>query len=154
EVVGPGGHVIGVEVDPELAERARRNLAYLNQVEVVSGSGSEFDSGPRDAIFINAGATHPPVLWLANLRPGGPVLLPPAFARDDASSGGGFMLKVSREAEGYAARFLSPVAIFSCAGSRDEAANQRLRESMAKGTWGAVQSLRRESHEATETCWL
>src|SRR5205085_9712302 len=30
EVVGAGGHVTGVEIDPDLAERARRNLAHLN----------------------------------------------------------------------------------------------------------------------------
>ena len=64
------------------------------------------------------------------------------------------MLKVKREEQGYAARFISPVAIFSCAGARDEALNQRLREAMVKGTWGAVQSLRREPHEASDSCWL
>ena len=64
------------------------------------------------------------------------------------------MLKVVREDEGYRARFISPVAIFSCAGARDEAANQRLREAMSKGTWTTVQSLRREPHEAAATCWL
>jgi protein-L-isoaspartate(D-aspartate) O-methyltransferase len=154
EVVGSRGHVIGVEVDPELAERAGRNLAYLNHVEVVSCSGSEFDSGPQDAIFINAGATHPQAIRLDNLRPGGCMLVPLTFARDETSSGGGFMLKVRREEQDFAARFISPVAIFPCAGSRDEAANQRLREAMPKGTWGAVQSLRRGPHEATETCWL
>src|SRR5947199_6129922 len=71
EVVGSSGRVTGVEVDAELAERARQNLAYLNHVEVINASGSEFDSGSYDAIFINAGATHPQSIWLDNLRPGG-----------------------------------------------------------------------------------
>lgn len=154
EVVGPQGHVIGVEVDGELAERARRNLEYLSNVEVVNASGADFDSGASDAIFINAGATHPLKIWLDNLRAGGHLLLPLTFARDESSSGGGFMLKVVREDEGYSARFISPVAIFPCAGARDEAANQRLREAMSKGTWMTVQSLRREPHEEAETCWL
>ncbi len=154
EVVGSSGHVIGVEVDAELAERARHNLAYLGHTEVVAGDGSEFNPGPCDAIFINAGATHPQPIWLDSLRSGGRLILPLTFARDESSSGGGFMLKVRREEQGYAARFISPVAIFSCTGARDEASNQRLREAMVKGTWGAVASLRREPHEATETCWL
>jgi protein-L-isoaspartate(D-aspartate) O-methyltransferase len=154
EVVGPQGHVIGVEVDEELAERARQNLEHLGHVEVVNASGSDFDPGACDAIFINAGATHPQSIWLDNLRATGRLLLPLTFARDESTSGGGFMLKVVREEKGYSARFISPVAIFSCAGARDEAANQRLREAMSKGTWMTVQSLRREPHEAAETCWL
>src|SRR5205085_2609412 len=154
EVVGASGHVIGVEVDEDLAERARRNLAYLNWVEVVHASGAEFDAGACDAIFINAGATHPQAVWLDNLKAGGRLIVPLTTSRDETSGGGGFMLKVKREEQGYAARFISPVAIFSCAGARDEALNQRLREAMVKGTWGAVQSLRREPHEASDSCWL
>lgn len=154
EVVGPSGRVIGVEVDKDLAERARRNLSHLNWVEVVHASGAEFDAGACDAIFINAGATHPLGLWLDNLKPAGRLIVPLTVARDATSAGGGFMLKVKREEQGYAARFISPVAIFSCEGARDEALNQRLREAMTKGTWGAVQSLRRQPHEADDSCWL
>ncbi|MDT5059656.1 MAG: protein-L-isoaspartate(D-aspartate) O-methyltransferase [Acidobacteriota bacterium] len=154
EVVGAGGHVWGVEIDPDLAERARRNLAYLNHVEVVEGNGREFGSDPVDAIFINAGATQPQAVWLDSLKDGGRLILPLTVARDETSGGMGFMLKVDREEKGYAARFISPVAIFPCIGSRDAESNQRLREAMSKGTWGTVQSLRREPHEPSETCWL
>jgi protein-L-isoaspartate(D-aspartate) O-methyltransferase len=154
EVVGASGHVTGVEIDAGIAERARHNLSYLNHVEVVQGDGREFDSGLVDAIFINAGATQPQATWLGNLRSGGRLLLPLTVARDETSGGMGFMLKVEREERGYAARFISPVAIFPCIGSRDAESNQRLREVMSKGTWGTVQSLRREPHEASDTCWL
>jgi protein-L-isoaspartate(D-aspartate) O-methyltransferase len=154
EVVCASGHVTGVEIDPDLAERARKNLAYLNHAEVVQGNGSEVSTGTADAIFINAGATHPQAVWLDNLKLGGRLILPLTVARDEVSTGMGFMLKVKREKNGYAARFISPVGIFPCIGSRDAESNQRLRETMAKGTWGTVQSLRRDSHEASETCWL
>ncbi|MDQ3817511.1 MAG: methyltransferase domain-containing protein [Acidobacteriota bacterium] len=154
EVVGANGHVIGVEIDEDLAERARRNLSYLDWVEVVQASGAEFDAGPCDAIFINAGATHPQRQWVDNLKPEGRLMVPLTTARDSTSGGGGFMLRVKREGHGYSARFISPVAIFPCIGARDETLNQRLRESMTRGTWGAVQSLRRDQHEATDTCWL
>lgn len=154
EVVGSNGHVTGVEVDEDLAERARQNLSYLAHVEVVHASGAEFDSGACDAILINAGATHPKAVWLDNLKAGGRLIVPLTVARDETSSGGGFMLKVKREEQGYLARFISPVAIYSCAGARDETLNQRLREAMGRGTWGAVQSLRREPHEANDSCWL
>jgi protein-L-isoaspartate(D-aspartate) O-methyltransferase len=154
EVVGASGHVTGVEIDPDLAERASRNLVYLNHVEVVGGDGREFEPAPADAIFINAGATQPQAVWLDSLKPGGRLILPLTVARDETSSGMGFMLKVNRKEKGYAARFISPVAIFPCIGSRDAESNQRLREAMSKGTWGTVESLRREPHEASETCWL
>jgi protein-L-isoaspartate(D-aspartate) O-methyltransferase len=154
EVVGAEGRVWGVEIDTDLAERARSNLAYLNQVEVVEGDGREFGPDAADAILVNAGATQPQAVWLDSLRAGGRLLLPLTVARDETSSGMGFMLKVEREEKGYAARFISPVAIFPCIGSRDAESNQRLREAMAKGTWGAVASLRREPHGASETCWL
>src|SRR6266849_9812229 len=44
--------------------------------------------------------------------------------------------------------------IFPCIGSRDEQANQQLRDAMKLGTWGSVQSLRREAHEPSGSCWL
>src|SRR6266852_4331190 len=67
EVVGPNGHVIGVEIDPDLASRARTNLAHLDHVEVLQADGGEYSAQPADAIFINAGATHLRSPWLDNL---------------------------------------------------------------------------------------
>lgn len=154
EVVGPHGHVTGVEIDPDLASRARNNLAHLDQVEVLQADGGEYNPQPADAIFINAGATHLRTAWLENLRTNGRLLLPLTVAADPNATGMGFMLKVKHEGQSYAARFLSPVMIFPCIGSRDEEANQRLRDAMKLGTWGSVQSLRRESHEPSDTCWL
>src|SRR5262245_12598979 len=58
EVVGAAGQVTGVEIDAELAARARANLAYLPQASVLHGDGAALDAGPCDAIFVNAGATH------------------------------------------------------------------------------------------------
>lgn len=154
EVVGPRGHVTGVEIDPDLASRARKNLSHLDRVEVLQGDGGEYSPQPTDAIFINAGATHIRSAWLDNLRRGGRLLLPLTIAADANAIGTGFMLKVKHEYQSYAARFLSPLMIFPCIGSRDEEANQRLRDAMKLGTWGSVRSLHREAHEPSDTCWL
>jgi protein-L-isoaspartate(D-aspartate) O-methyltransferase len=154
EVVGPSGHVIGVEIDEGLASGARKNLAHLNQVEVLQVDAGAYTPQPCDAVLINAGVTRPRAAWLEGLRPGGRMLLPLTFAADPDANGMGFMLKVKQEDQSYAARFLGPVMIFPCIGSRDEDSNQRLREAIRRGTWGAVQSLRRESHESSDTCWL
>jgi protein-L-isoaspartate(D-aspartate) O-methyltransferase len=76
EVVGSAGRVIAVDIDSALAKRARTNLAYLPQVNVLDGDGGPLNTGPVDAIFVNAGATHPHRRWLDALGPGGRLLLP------------------------------------------------------------------------------
>src|SRR3984893_5727343 len=124
EVVGPNGHVTGIEIDPDLASRAHKNLAHLDHVEVLEADGGEYNSQAVDAIFINAGATHLRSVWLDNLRPGGRLLLPLTVAADPNASGMGFMLKVTYESQSYTARFLTPVMIFPCIGARSEESNQ------------------------------
>lgn len=154
EVVGPTGHVIGVEIDEELAARARRNLASFEQVEIVPGNGVNYDPGPTDVIFINAGVTHLKAIWLDSLRPGGRLLLPLTASDESPGQGKGGMLKVQRNDAGYAARFLSTVNVFSCVGARDEEFEQGLRQALQRGDLHAVKSLRRERHEPSKTCWL
>jgi protein-L-isoaspartate O-methyltransferase len=55
---------------------ARANLNHLASVEVVTGDGITYDAGEMDAIFINAGVTHPQPLWLDRLRTSGRLLIP------------------------------------------------------------------------------
>jgi len=154
EVVGPTGSVVGIEIDADLASRAARNLRYLDHVEVIHGDGANDVPGPCDAIFVNAGATHPRTVWVDCLRPGGRLILYLTVAFDDTGAGKGVTLKVRREGSGYPARFLFPVAVFHCIGGRDDSANRRLLEAMQRGRWGSVQSLRRDAHELNDACWL
>lgn len=149
EVIGTAGQVIGIEIDPELASRARANLAYLNHVEVLQGDGAKYNLEPFDAMFINAGATHPQDVWLDGLKLGGRLILP---LTTDAGKGG--MLKVAREKEGYTARFISTVSVFPCIGTRDARSNQLLHDALMRKPMKSVKSLRRETHEANDTCWL
>jgi protein-L-isoaspartate(D-aspartate) O-methyltransferase len=155
EVVGPTGEVISVEVDADIASRARDNLAYLKHVKVVCADGGEYDPGPADAVFVNAGATHPRSVWLDCLRPEGRLILPLTMTYDQVQSGTGLLLKVERAAGGFPTRFISPVMIFSCLGSRDAERNSRLGQALAGSVaFGSVQSLRRDKHDPDETCWL
>jgi protein-L-isoaspartate(D-aspartate) O-methyltransferase len=153
EVVGREGHVTAVEVDHELASRARGNLSYLSHVQVIEGDGGEVDAGPSDAILINAGATHPRSVWLDSLRLGGRMLLPLTVI-EGARGGGGRVVKVTRQSEGLAACFISQVGIFSCVGSRDAELNYRLKQAFERDDWNSVQSLRRDAHDPTDTCWF
>src|ERR1700719_3827241 len=47
--VGRRGHVKAIEIDEELAPRAKQNLESLAQVEVIHGDGAAIDVGHADA---------------------------------------------------------------------------------------------------------
>jgi protein-L-isoaspartate(D-aspartate) O-methyltransferase len=113
-----------------------------------------FRPGPSDAIFVNAGATHPRPVWLDALRRGGRLLVPLTVARDASGHGGGGVLKIIRHPHGLTARFIAEVDIFPCIGARDPQLNDQLQDAFRRGTWAAVQSLRRDPHDSTEACWL
>jgi protein-L-isoaspartate(D-aspartate) O-methyltransferase len=152
ELVGPAGRVTAIEVDPDLAARARKNLAPWPNVEMHAGDGGEFDPGPVDAIFVNAGVTHPLPLWLDQLKDGGRLVLPLTF--DVGVGGKGVMLRVMREGERYAARFLSLVMIYSSTSVRDAQMNAALAKQIGSPKLFSLQSLRRDAHQEEETCWL
>jgi protein-L-isoaspartate(D-aspartate) O-methyltransferase len=160
QAVLPGGRVVGIEIDSELAERARHNLAPYANVEVAAGDGSALAAGTFDALLVNAGATELPAVWLDALAPGGRLLVPltvtlPAGAAVTAGDvGGGLMLRVTRQGEGYAAAFAGPVGIFHCAGARTPEGEALLRAAFASGGYQEVCTLRREPHERQAECWL
>jgi protein-L-isoaspartate(D-aspartate) O-methyltransferase len=149
EVVGPNGHVTSIDIDSELASRARENLAYLDHVEVLHGDGLEYDPGPRDAIFINAGVTHPQPLWFERLALGGRMVIP---LTNDRGKGG--VLRVKCDGQGYTARFFATTHIFNSITGRDTELSQRLHDGFTRGGWWSVQSLRREPHQPSNSCWL
>jgi protein-L-isoaspartate(D-aspartate) O-methyltransferase len=144
-----------VELDPGLAGRARANLAPWPWVEVIAADGAALDPGPRDALFVTAGATHPERGWLDALRPGGRLLVPltaplPGFG----SAGAGWMLRVVRRGDAIEARFVSPVGIFHCAGARRSDEADALARAFLGGGQQAVRSLRRDVHRPDDGCWL
>ena len=150
----PGGSVLGIELDPRLAELARRNLAGTPNATVMAGDGSALASGPFDAIFVNAGATEPLRAWLDALAPGGRLLVPLTVAVPRQGFGGGHMLLVTKQPAGLAARFVSTVGIFDCVGARSDEGERLLRATYARGGQKRVGSLRTDAHEAGPQCWL
>jgi protein-L-isoaspartate(D-aspartate) O-methyltransferase len=79
-LVGPEGSVVTMDIDPDLANRARANLvaAGYPDVIVICGDGGfgarEF--APYDRIIVTAGAADLAPEWLAQLGPGGRIALP------------------------------------------------------------------------------
>ena len=159
EIVGRGGRVTAIELDPVLAERARRNLAGgWPQAGVVNADGFAYrPERPADAIVVNAGVTHFPPGWLDGLAAENGRLLVP-LTGPERSRGGCFILvtRTGRDSIRYAARFAGRVGIIPCVGGRDSAAEARLEAAFARarGDYSAIRSLRRAPEEPDETCWL
>jgi protein-L-isoaspartate(D-aspartate) O-methyltransferase len=151
EIVGPTGRVIAVDVDMQFAHRARMNLAGYSHVDVWYGDDVPFEPDSADAVFVNAGATHPLPAWLDVLALGGRLLIPLTATGPDGFSTGGMFLLVRTRA-GFAARCVSGVAISPCIGMRNSDLNLELWR--RRGTERQVHSFRRDGHEPDNTCWL
>ncbi|MFC4554681.1 protein-L-isoaspartate O-methyltransferase family protein [Georgenia faecalis] len=91
----PGGSVVGVELEPELARRGAANLAAAGVtgariVEALPGVLGLPDGAPFDRILVSAEATELPPALVGQLAPGGRMVLPVA----------GRMLVVDRAPDG------------------------------------------------------
>jgi protein-L-isoaspartate(D-aspartate) O-methyltransferase len=81
EQIGPQGHVYTIELVPELVKLARSNLeeaGYSDRVTLVQGDGSLGypDRAPYDRIVVTAAAPKIPHPLVAQLRPGGILIIP------------------------------------------------------------------------------
>jgi len=79
-LVGEGGSVVTVDIDADMVARAQANLAaagYLNVI-VICGDGGfgAPDYAPYDRVIVTAGAWDLAPEWLAELGPGGRIVLP------------------------------------------------------------------------------
>jgi protein-L-isoaspartate(D-aspartate) O-methyltransferase len=153
EVVGPAGGVVGLELDPTLAARAMQNLAAYQNVTVHAGDGAGFDPRACDAIFVNCGVTHPQTIWLESLRDRGRLVVPFTMAINP-TLGQGVMTKITRDRAGYSAEMVSPVAIFSGGNLRDPALEPLMLKALRSGGLLKLKSVRRDTHEPSETCVL
>jgi protein-L-isoaspartate(D-aspartate) O-methyltransferase len=66
----------------------------------------------------------------------------------------GAVFRIERRGHDFFARRISSVAIFPCAGSRDEASERALSEAFEKGGWEKVTRLYRGEGIADERCWV
>ncbi|MFC0623648.1 protein-L-isoaspartate O-methyltransferase family protein [Kribbella deserti] len=80
EMVGPEGHVVSIDIDPELSDRAAKLHAErgLSNLTLVTADGRQgaADHGPYDVILGWASPTHIPQAWLDQTRPGGRIATP------------------------------------------------------------------------------
>lgn len=74
-----GEYVYTVEVDPEVADQARRNLATISRhAYVITGDGTKgYKAGaPYDRVLSTASVFTVPYAWVEQTRPGGYVVTP------------------------------------------------------------------------------
>jgi protein-L-isoaspartate(D-aspartate) O-methyltransferase len=160
ELVGRGGSVVGLEIDPRIAASAKRNLRPWKQVEVIHADALEHDFGPADVVLVDAGVTQPQARWLDALRPGGRMALPLTAIRPPTRvarflrNNLGWFLLVRREAAGFSARFAERAGIAALFGGRDPERQARLDAAYRGGGRETVRSLRRDPHVREATCWF
>jgi protein-L-isoaspartate(D-aspartate) O-methyltransferase len=79
-IVGPQGQVVSIELEPDLARRARTILTELatGPVEVVLGDGVEGFArrGPYDRVIVTTGAPEIASAWRDQLAEGGRLVVP------------------------------------------------------------------------------
>jgi protein-L-isoaspartate(D-aspartate) O-methyltransferase len=159
-LAGSRGRVTGIEYDSELAARAKANLAAQPNVQIVEGDGALVAFEEADVIYVNAGCTRPAESWLDRLADGGRLILPMTSDQGfgakspERTATAGAVFRIERRGQDYFASWISPVAIFPCAGSRDEVPERALADAFASGGWQQVTRLYRDQEIPEERCWL
>jgi protein-L-isoaspartate(D-aspartate) O-methyltransferase len=159
-LTGPSGRVTGIEYEPELAARAKANFATSSNVDIVEGDGTSIPFDQADVIYVNAGCTRPAENWLDRLADGGRLILPMTSdkgfraAAPERMASAGAVFRIERRGQDYFASWISAVAIFPCAGSRDEVSELALADAFEKGGWQKVTRLYRDQEIPDERCWV
>lgn len=88
-LVGEGGRVTSIEIDPAVAEQAAKNLAATgHQPHLVVGDGAvgHRENGPYDRVHVTCGVRTVPYAWVEQTCTGGTIVLPycPGFGADHA----------------------------------------------------------------------
>ncbi|QFG22798.1 methyltransferase domain-containing protein [Actinomadura sp. WMMB 499] len=100
------GNVTTVEVDPEIAERARVNIAaagFAPRVVVGDGLAGAPDNEPYDRVHVTAAVAEVPFTWVEQTRPGGVIVAPWQPLR-----GHGLLTRLTVTRDGAYGRFHGP----------------------------------------------
>lgn len=148
ELVGPTGRVLAAEIEPELRDQARINLADYPQVTIL-GDALASTLPPVDILYSSAGAGSLPAAWLAALKPGGRMIMP---ITDTNDHGMVFLLRKMAEGRPWIARTLSFTRHYPCLGTRETGDLAAVSTALTRP--GKVASLRVDQHQPDESCWL
>lgn len=155
-MAGPGGKVLGIEIEPALARQAAESLRDTPNAQIIEGDGWTRPIPPADAILVNAGTPGFAEGWLDALKPGGRLVCP-LCVRDSPSDHmltQGVVFAIQRDAHGFAARSITGTAIYACVGAGNPDLETRLTKALKGGRAGQVRRLRRHEGVAEKRCWL
>ncbi|MFC6374512.1 methyltransferase domain-containing protein, partial [Nonomuraea thailandensis] len=114
-LVGPGGHVVALDLDEDTAEEARRHLdaAGVAGVEVVcrDGAGGHPERAPYDRLIATVGVWDLAPAWLAQLGPGGRLVVPLDLRGVQVSAA------MERDGERWVSRSVAPCGFMRMRGS-------------------------------------
>lgn len=148
QLVGQNGHVHAYEIESDIANRAIENLARHTNVTVYAKSALEVPVPEADVIYVNAGATHVPAVWLDALALEGRLVLP--LTPNERL---GCMLLVTRcSAQSYAAEIFSAAGFIPCIGARDDEQSRIVAQALDARPIEEVRSLRR-GNDPDGTAW-
>jgi len=164
-LTGYTGSVTAIEFDPELARRARENLASIPTIRVIRGNGADGQFRPANVIYVNAGVTHPVTAWLHGLMDGGRLILPlTTDASVRAADAGTFdyatmarrgaVFLLERNGAVFNARWICPAAYILAEGVRDSRAEEALAKAFETGDPQRVTRLYRALDVPADRCWL
>jgi len=136
ELVDSSGAVAAWDVDPNLAERARRNLRPWTNTSVAVRSGTLPPIPESDVIYVCAGCTQPLRAWVDALSEGGRLLFPLTPGWDY-----GGMLMITRESGEYRAGFICKCSFIPSVGGSNPSKEGALRDAFATRDMEYVSSL-------------
>ena len=154
-MVGASGHVTALDVDEPLVRAASENLKEWPWVEVQLGDGTKSLPRDIDVVVIHAGASHVRQEWLDCTRTGGRLLVPITvdFAAMGPTLGKGMVFVLNRRDDGWNAKALTFVAIYSMQSARDASSAATFGQALQRGGWDQVTRLRTDPHEREAACW-
>jgi len=138
ELVERKGRILALEIEPTLAEHAKKNLVGYPGVTVECRSGSVGPLPISDVIYVCAGATEPLLVWLNALSPNGRLIFPLTPGRDV-----GAMLLITQVGDGkiYNAKFVTAASFIPCVGGQSESEVEALKEAFEGGNEDKVRTL-------------
>ncbi len=148
EIVGAKGSITAIESDADFAAQAKEFLQDRDNVQIIHGNGCRQEFSSFDAVIVHAGVSHPYSAWLDALAVNGRLQVPLT-----ASGRQNIVFQITRRKSGYEAQALRRMEAFPCdEGNNKPQLNQQL--AFWNPVTSGVNSLRRDEHEADETCWL
>jgi len=149
ELVGASGAITAWDVEPKLADAARKNLRRWANATVTLRSGTAPPIPQSDVTYVCAGCTQPLREWVDALSDGGRLLFPLTPGWDF-----GGMLMITRDGEQYRAEFICRCSFIPSIGGSSVVNEATLREAFAKSNMDCVSGLHFGNGAGRRDAWL